>query len=162
MTTTIHTLASEAYEHFTTKVRGEDTIVVLKDDAPEWVGDLVREAHGADFLPDDWRYAAIRSALGAIAGEATDEIDDLGAEWADGHVDVYTHARLKWLASNLTRVAYCDEAREEYGEARDGGIVGIIGMGQYAECREVFGFVRGALESELEAREDDEQDEPGA
>lgn len=155
---TLQSLAGEAYDWFTTEKRGDETIVTLKDsdERPEWVHDLVYAAHG-EFLPDDWRYASIRSALGAISDDFDgDEIDDFGAQWSDGNVATYTHARLQWLASNLSRTAYCDDARDEYGEPQESGITALIGLGMYAESREVFDAVRSALESELEARQDDD------
>lgn len=152
--TTIAELAGEAYGHFETRERGDEKIIALKDGAPQWVRDLVRKAHG-DFLPDDWRYASIRSALGAIHdADATDEdaLDDLSAEWADGNVDVYNAARTAWLASNLNRAAYCDDAAAEFG-GDDRNVMDLIGLGQYMESSEVFASVAGSLRERLEELE---------
>lgn len=120
--------------------------VTLRDGAPEWIRDLVYEAHG-DFLPEDWRYACIAAAVDAIA---EDEDADAG-EFADDQVDVYTSDRLRWLSSNLNRAAYCDEAAEELGHdmSREDGIVGLIGLGQYQEASEVFGLVLRGLETRV-------------
>lgn len=154
MTLTIDQLAGEAYAAFEARQRDDDTsYVTLRDDAPGWLHDLVRAAHG-DMLPDDWRYASIRAALGAIndAGEGAD-LDDLAHEWADGHVDVYTGARLAWLASDLNRAGYCDDAVDEGLVSPDAGIVDRIGAGQYAESLEVYAAVLEGLTAQLEELE---------
>lgn len=153
MEITIEQLAGEAYDAFTTTQRGDETITVLKDDRPEWVYDLVYGAHG-EFGPDDWRYAAIRSALGEIHDTGGD-LDELGSQWADNYVDVYTGARLQWLASNLNRAGYCDEAVDEGLIGQEATIVERVGVGQYMEAREIWASVQSSLEDELEAREDD-------
>lgn len=144
MSSSIHELAGQAYGAFTTTQRGDDTIVVLKDDRPQWVYDLVQAAHGEFFLPDDWRYASIRNALSAIHDDAPDDLDDYAGEWADGNVDTYTMARLQWLASNLQRTFYCDDAAGAFDPSED-GIVGLIGMGQYMESSEIYASVVQSL-----------------
>jgi hypothetical protein len=145
--TTISTQARKAAAWFTTTTRGDETITVLKDDAPEWVSDLVFAAHGSDFLPDDWRYEKIGEALDFIAD--SDDPEDGYGEFADGAVDVYTHDRLAWLSSNLNRPAYCDEAVEELG-SESSDIIERIGLGQYYEANEIYGLVLRALEETIE------------
>ncbi len=151
----ISALAAEAGAHFTT-TRGDETIVTLRDDAPDWVRNLVYRAHG-DMLPDDYRYRWTRDALECIeesGEESRDDLDDYAGEFADTAVDVYTGARLAWLASHLSRPGYCDEAADDLGA--DGlDTVERIGLGQYVESREVFELVANALEDEREARADD-------
>lgn len=153
---TISELASEAHGWFTTTKRAEDTIDVLRDGAPAWVHNLVFAAHG-EIMPDDWRYASIRSALAEISdsdADDRDDLDDLAGKWADSNVDVYTGARIAWLGSRMSRTAYVDEAVDELGgEGLD--TVERIGLGQYVESREVFELVANALEDEREARADD-------
>jgi hypothetical protein len=78
------------------------------------------------------------------AGDSAD-LDDLAHEWSDGNVDDYTHARLRWLASDLNRANYCDDAAGEFGSP-DGGIIERIAWGQFAEAREIFDSVRRSLE----------------
>ena len=156
-TASVQTLASEAAACFETATRGdtgrdEDRYTRVRDGAPEWVTELVYAAHG-DFFPDDWRYDAIRSALSAIHDDDLSE-DDAG-EWADTNVDAYTGARLAWLASNLNRAFYCDDAVEELGSPET-GIIDRIGLGQYAESEEVFQLVYRALEERAEATEAEE------
>lgn len=157
MTATVSDLAREAYAALETRQRDSgESFTTTKDDAPQWVRDLVYAAHG-DFLPEDWRYDCIHSALSHIADSGADDADDLddaGHEFADGHVDVYTGARLQWLASNLNRPAYVDDAVDEMGAA-DLDTTERIGLGQYAESLEVFESVRRSLAD----RQDDVQDE---
>src|SRR4051812_18222176 len=111
-TAAMQKLAGEASEWFQRVERGEETIVTLKDGRPDWLQELVYTAHG-DFGPDDWRYQAIEAAIDAIH-DASEDADrsEIGHDFADSHVDVYTGARLAWLASNLNRPGYVDEACE--------------------------------------------------
>lgn len=152
-TQTISDLAGEAYSYFERAERTDgDHYTRTKDGTPEWVRDLVHDAHGGLFLPDDWRYDAIWNALGAIhdsGAEDADDLDDLAHEWADGEVDVYNAARTEWLASSLDRAAYVDEAREQFGtEGAD--LFDQLGSGQYVELTEVFGSVRQSLENRMD------------
>lgn len=158
ITATISTLAAEAADWFEHAQRGDspdgddgqETYTRLKDGRPDWVQNLVFAAHddGAMF-PDDWRYEVIWGAVEAIA-ESDDEDDQ--HVFADGQVDVYTTARFEWLASNLRRQSYVDDAAAEYGMDTS-GIAAIIGLGQYAEALEVYGRVRAFLAGLLDSEE---------
>lgn len=144
-TTSIQQLAAEAYDCFTTSTRDNgDVYFVLKDGSPEWVKDLVYAAHGGDFLPDDYRYRWTYGALEFI--QDSDDPENDQAEFSDLAVDIYTGDRLAWLASNLNRPGYVDEAVNEFGYDGKEGIIGAIGIGQYAEASEVYGLVLKALE----------------
>jgi hypothetical protein len=156
----IHELAAEAYGCFETATRPDgSSFARVRDGSPEWVSELVREAHGRDadgapsFLPDDWRYATIRSALAFIGDDATDPDEDAHV-FADSQADVYTGELIAWMGSNLQRVGYVDQAVAEFGFDEERGVVGAIGMGQYLEAREVYELVRGALEERAAALED--------
>lgn len=158
MTIPLHEIATEAESYFESRKRGEETIIVTKDDAPDWVTDLCHDAHG-DMMPDDWRYDAIHSAVSLIAESGADDesdLEDRDHEFADGQVDIYTSDRLRWLASNLDRTAYVDEARSEFG-GEDSDVTEQIGMGQYMEASEIWGSVVRSLVSEQESREDDDE-----
>jgi hypothetical protein len=144
-TTSVHEKAKEAYDWFERAERQDgESFIRVKQDAPEWVTQLVMNAHG-DFLPDDWRYDCIRAVLGDIADNEPDDLDEFAAEFADGQVDVYNGARTAWLASNLNRAAYCDEAAEEFGYDSEQGVFGLIGLGQYMEASEVYAAVVESL-----------------
>lgn len=156
-TTSISTLATEVHEQFETRTRDSgESFVTLKEGAPEWMRDLAMEAHG-DFLPEDWRYEAIRAAVAHIGdtdAETEDDLSDESHEFADGNVDVYNADRFRWLASNLNRAGYVDEAVEELGHSGQ-GITGDIGYGQYAELQEVFAIVVQSLQARLDELADE-------
>jgi len=147
---TIQELAAEATSWFETAKRPDatrdDYFVRVKDGAPAWVGELVHAAHGGLFLPDDWRYQAIRNALEWIA--EADEPEDGAGEFAESAVDVYNDELIVWLGSNLNRIGYCDEAASEFGydDDSDRGVMGMISMGQYVEASEVYSLVLYALQ----------------
>lgn len=145
---TITELAAEAAEWFETRGGRE----FLKEGRPEWVYELVREAHG-DFFPDDWRYACTAAALEAIRDADASELDDAGASFADDQVDTYTAGRFEWLSSHLQRAGYVDEAVDELGAPNPDGIVERIALGQYAEALEVFGLVLAELRDRAEELE---------
>lgn len=142
---------SELAGLFETRKRDDGSeFVCLKDSAPEWASDFVREAHGTEMLPDDYRYRWIAEALSLLAEslpadvEVEDaDVDDLATEFGND-VSVYTADLLAWLSSNLSRIAYCDEAISEgLTEAND--LTAIIMVGQAAERQEVFQSVVAAL-----------------
>lgn len=125
--------AAEARRHFQTVQRRGEDIWTRTDDAPEWVEELTQKAH-RDFLPDDWRYQFIVEALDAIATDGED---------ATVEADIYNGALYGWLASNVNRASYVDEATEELGHADT--ISQDIAQGQQAEREEVLGLVLSFL-----------------
>lgn len=159
MPKTIQNFARELADAFETKHRDNgDSFDCLKEDAPEWAQDVVFACHG-DMMPNDWRYATIRSAAHDLARMDEDgDPDDLGAEFADQNVDVYNADRLRWLASSFDRVAYTDDAVSEFGYDAERGVLGAIGMGQYAESREVWGLLVDALQKLVDDQEDEADD----
>lgn len=130
-------------------------IVVTKDGTPDWVTDVIYAAHG-EMLPDDRTYSLVQDALELIANGASEDSDH---EFADSAVDVYTSDRFAWLASNLNRQSYVDEARESGLADPDSDIADLIGAGQYVEAQTVYAAVYRALEDHLadvEAESDDD------
>lgn len=161
---TISEIAGFAYDQFERKSRENgDDFYSVKDGAPDWITDLVHDAHGS-MLPDDWKYDAIHSVLGSIhdaGAETADDLQDTDHEIADGLVDTYNADRVRWLASHLDRGAYCDEAAKEFGTDYDGDTVGIydlIGAGQYMEAREIVGEVINSLREYMEEHEDEDEE----
>lgn len=132
----------------------ETRFIRNKDGCPEWVKQIVYTGHGSDFLPDDWRYNCIWNALGHIH-DADGEEDS--AEFCDGEVDVYNGARFAWLASNIQRQFYVDDAVANFGQPES--ITDAIGYGQYEEAGEVYSLVYRALEEYVDDLDDDITDD---
>jgi hypothetical protein len=145
MSTDIEQIATEAVAQLEIRNRNEDHIVATKDDAPDWVKDLVHTAHGDHFLPDDFIYETISDALGALSDN--ENLEEM--EWADQGVRVYADELLKWLGSNLYRQGYVDEATEQFGHSED-GIINDIARGQMMERMQIMASVKQSLETRLE------------
>lgn len=148
----IKEMAAEALSHFETRERCGERIVVLKDDAPSWVHQLVRHAHD-DMEPDDWRYLFILKSLSSL-----ERGDFNGSELEPSF---YHRSLTSWLTSDGRRVAYCDEAREEFGLGGDAAseeygldcdTLELIQVGQLLELREVFSLVKEYLEDRVRLR----------
>lgn len=108
----IQQLADKYYQSFQLKTRtnGERFYCVKDDCQDDQLTELIRIAHD-DLLPDDYIYQYIHDALEIISNMSeTDDIYDITLE-----PDCYTRDLLKWVSTNLTRIAYCDEAIEAYG-----------------------------------------------
>src|SRR5262245_19134289 len=64
---TFQQLATALSRAFVRKTRDNgESFVSLPDGTPEWMIDLVHEAHG-DMLPDDWRYRFVEMAADNFA-----------------------------------------------------------------------------------------------
>jgi hypothetical protein len=138
-------LANVGYRSMETAAREDGTEYTRKrQDCPEWVAELIREAHDG-LMPDDWRYATIREAFITIA--EADDLDEAGTEFADS-ADVYNSDLLAWVSSNANRGAYVDEARAEFGPPRD--FFHSLQMGQYVERAEVYASVLAGLRAEAD------------
>lgn len=147
---TLPSLAKEVLKRFETHARDNgESYHYVNFEGVDWINDLCREAHDG-MLPDDWKYAFIHKALSAIA-ELDDDATEDDARDVSIDQDPYTHDLLKWLASNLERPGFCDAAVEECGAyPNEGGIVAIIGMGQYLEKREILNSVVSSLQARLD------------
>ena len=142
--TTVQGLAQSYAELFTKDTRsdGQDFWKVDGDKAAG-LQSLIEDAHG-DMFPDDFKYETIHSALCDIADVGTDDaVDGLEA-------GVYNSDLLKWLSSDLSRAEYVNEAMTELGLSFgdiDGGVMGMIGLGQIKEKREIYSSVIASLEA---------------
>ena len=136
-------LAQEVRKYFEDHPHKENTFR-MKDEAPQWVRDMVFEAH-EDFAPDDYKYNYVVEALDALAS------GDIEGETLEP--EVYNYQLLNWLGSNMKRIGYVDEAREDCGPSE--GIMQDIMMGQRKEKLEVFNIVRSCLEERAEEKEED-------
>lgn len=140
-------------ESFETRKRDSgEGFTVCKDDAPEWVRDVARVAHG-DMLPDDTKYRMIRESAAKLTEYADDDstVDSLRdqiGEMADNMVDIYSAAGVRWLASDFRRVFYIDDARDEGLIGPDTSTLDQIGIGQYQEYYEILGHLLSAIEDQ--------------
>lgn len=139
-----------AAAHFVHKERdnGEDFWCLNDDDTrPDWVQALCYAAHGG-MGPDDHRYEMIYGALSRISEASdTDDLDDMGHEFADAEPSPYNAARAAWLASHLDRGGYVDQAVEEVGiDHRNFAIYDVLAQGWYMEARDVFSLVLAELQ----------------
>ena len=142
----------------------------LKDDAPDWMRDACRAAHGDDLLPDDFRYSVIAGAAEFFLEQATEYLgedapvdapvdcfDDIDQhEFCDGMVDIYTTNLTSWMASHLSRVGYVNEAKEQGLLGDDASIETQMMAGQYMEIRDTVDLLASFLmgveeESECDA-----------
>lgn len=139
-------LASEMSKQFERKTRDNgETFVTLKDDAPEWMTDVCRDAHDR-MLPDDIRYAFIEEAVDTLSNlcDETSTENDL-LEAADTlEADCYTSDLTTWLASRNSRYSYVDEYVENNGY---NDIISALQGGQLTEKQETFHLVLQALEN---------------
>ncbi len=140
-------------EPFETRKRDSgEAFTVCKDDAPEWVRDVARAAHG-DMLPDDTKYGMIHESAEKLTEYAdndstVDSLRDQIGEMADSMVDIYHADRVRWLASDFRRAFYIDEAREEGLIGPDTSTLDQIGIGQYQEYCEILNHLLSAIEDQ--------------
>lgn len=151
MTTPLQIKAAYALKFITRKERDNsiDLYSFDHDSTPEWIKDMCQKAHGGMF-PDDHKFMFIYEALCALSEE--DDPDNCTMP-----EEVYNAALSAWLASNLERFGFCDEAMEEFGcEFKD--TFTLLSMGYGHEQQEVLRIVRGCLE-EMCAEEDPAEDD---
>ena len=142
---TLESIAKDAGGYFEQRTRDNgEKFYCTVDNTPDWITDMVREAHG-DKLPDNYIYNWADSALDNIA--TGDMTEDNIHEYIDSEVDVYTAGLTAWLHSRCDRVYYLTEALDDF-EPKDG--FQALSMAQYAEIREVFNSVMGSIQARLE------------
>ena len=109
----------------------------LKEDRPWWAADFIREAHGTEMMPDDYRYRLVLEALEVLAEQPDADPDELADEFA-GNTDVYSRDLLAWVGSHPSRALYVDEAQGDGLVSADATLDERLAVGQYVERREVF------------------------
>lgn len=128
--------ATKALKHFKQIKRTSGKQIWITEDAPQWLTDLCREAHG-DKMPDDYVYEFIYESLCAIS-DASDLNDVVELE-----ADTYTNELTAWLHSRADRTYYLTEALQEYG-SKDG--FQALQTAQYLEKMEILNSVKNSLE----------------
>lgn len=156
--TTLASLAGEAYEQFERIDRdsaAEHTLqyVRLKDDAPSWIADAVKEAHGASgtlYLPNDWIYETVREAFGFIHDNGLDELV-LRLEFGE-EADIHSADLQRWLSEYPGARAAIDEAVSELGNPEPAGDIDkLLQYGQYIARGQILLAVLEAVEDQAEA-----------
>ena len=138
---TISENIDKALEYFDHIKRGDETITVLKENAPEELKQAIHNAHG-DRLPDDWIYDKFESILSNLSEYPVDnagKLDDYRHEIVDGLVDIYNSELTAWLADGLDNIAIVDEAVAELGAPE--GVIKSIQWGQYKKLDEIYGEI---------------------
>lgn len=145
---------------FVTAKRDDGTVFdKLRDDAPEWCRDAVREAHD-DELPDDWRFTTCRALADALLEHVEYNDGEIDDDWqheaVSGQADVYYSDLLDWLRVG-TRYAYVDDAKRELGTVSD-DFMSSIKTAQYYAISQMAGILERAVREaaeEIEQADDD-------
>ena len=82
-------------------------------------------------LPDYYRYRMIHSILQEM--DDNEEYEDLNI---DDLIPIYTNELISWLDSSISRLSYCDQYLEEYGEISD--TISLLSGGYMMELQEVY------------------------
>ena len=110
--------------------------------------DFFYQCHN-DMLPDDYKYRMIHSILQEM--DDTEEYDDL---CIDDLIPIYTHDLISWLDSSISRLSYCDQYLEEYGEISD--TISLLSGGYMIELNEVYYLIVEWLEENTEKEEEED------
>jgi len=152
----------DLYKKFETKKRdatGEE-FVCLDDTATEADSDLIREIHGMDLLPDNFRWKTIESLIGSILdvfdfdhieNETSlfrKESENHGHEIIDGTVDIYNHDLLQWYSSNLNRPCFVTEAAENGLINNETDEMQRLMSGQFEEISQIYYRLIEAIENQ--------------
>jgi hypothetical protein len=138
--TSIESLVAEMIDQLEQRKRNNGTgFWCLKDDAPDWMRDVVHAGHG-DYLPNDYSYEYVVNALTTL--------HDGDMEGESLEPDCYLSDLTSWLASHNDRYTFCDAAVED-GMGFEGTVT-LLSWGQLYERRQVFQAVKEALEARLD------------
>lgn len=142
-------------EHYADLFKSIDVVdgttrVVLKDDAPKELRDAVQEAHG-DKLPNDFIFSTFAGLLNGISEYDVETVEELrnhgyDHEIIDGHVDIYTHDLLQWLASDIDNLEYMSRVMAESVFVEDDGAWQTLARMQYYAIEDIMQFVLSLLE----------------
>ena len=151
MEKTISEFAKELQGMFITDTRdnGEKFIKTI-DNRPEWLQELIREAHG-DMMPEDYKYQFVSDAIDYIADNGNDE--EL-LDYPEIEPDCYTSDLTAWLNSDNRRVYYLTEVLEEM-DIKDG--FQALAAAQLQEKREVYNIILEGLKTKLEEENEEEE-----
>lgn len=153
--TTLATLAAAFASAFMTKAfdNGESRIV-LRDGAPDWMTEIVREAHDG-MMPNDQSYSMILAVANDIddllSYDPETDLDDIRHERIDSLIPVYNTERTAWLASHLDRGEYVNEAIRTYGTGtQTPDIYDLLALGIDVELVMIWEAVERGLRAQAE------------
>ena len=89
-------------------------------------------------LPDDHKYRMIHDIL---CNMVDDDDEDLNI---GDLIPIYTNELISWLDSNISRLSYCDQYLEEYGEISD--TISLLSGGYMMELNEVYYLINEWLD----------------
>lgn len=118
-----------------------DQFTKLTDNAPGWLKDAIKEAHG-DIFPDDYIYEWCHEAFNAYQ----DYDGGLDAAISDIEPEPYYNALAAWFSSHLDRGALVDQALSEVGFKE---IYAAIGYAQVMEKERVYGVIFEAIKDKM-------------
>ncbi len=130
---------------FESKQRGDKSIIVLKDDAPEELSESVRDAHQGLF-PNDWIYDTYDSIMSNLADynpECIADIETYRHGIVDSLVEIYTYDLIQWYASSNHWGEYLTRAINELGATDN-----AIASAQYLAIDDIFSYVFDLLEDQ--------------
>ena len=156
------------------KLKDGDPIFTLREDAPGWMIEAVREcAHaGGDMLPNDWSWM-----LASIAADCLDEttppkgieLESLASEWCHEALQVL-HSRLEgrssyktladWLGSHASRFGRVEDVIDEYGGFDAiGSLAEVLMRGMAQEADEILlGFSHALVDKVVADRGEGEEE----
>lgn len=121
----------------------DEKFITCKAGAPDWVKDIVFDAHD-NMLVNDYSYEYVNDALEVIM--ETDSQED-AQECMENRTEIYNSEMIKWLASNLGRAEYVDEAVSNYGYK---DLYSALQLGMAFERAKVLDIVWAGLERQIE------------
>lgn len=163
---TFEDFLSKTSKKFVTKERDNGEKFVCYENENETDLGFIRDCHGIDFLPDDFRHRTILRVIDSMIDtldfdcivtneEFQERCRDIQHELCDSLVDIHNHDLLQWLASNLQRVGYVDEAQNEGLIAFEVQTINRIMVGQFQEIKEIFNnIVKAIVDLDLESEGD--------
>lgn len=153
---------------FETKVRAMDiggkngeTFVTLKDDAPDWLKEAVRDCHDG-MLPNDWIFAECEAVCVEWDSERFDGRywQDAVYEFVSSRVDIYTSEVFKWAADfcNSSIFAEADEQSKELGGRAELSIEKVLQSVQHCALETIAFKMIGAIRKNTGKSEDGEDE----
>jgi len=128
-----------------------DKFYCLKDKTDEEINDLIRECHGTDIFPDDFRFNVIHSFFYMVSNDILDyenlrkleeEIDEQEGSFVDSETDFRNYDLTQWLGSHGSRSGFVDEAMQDQ---HFDNVMGAIAAGQSREIQQIFSQCKSAL-----------------